>query len=63
MSRLTLKPTSDRKVVAEESAAAVTPARSRAPISGGIKFMAAQIIVCSWGKMSILLRLTTVAAA
>ncbi len=63
MSWLMLKPTSDRKVVAEENAAAVTPARSRAPIRGGIMFMAAQIMVCSSGKMSILLRLTTVAAA
>ena len=63
MSLLTLKPTSDKNVVAEDKAAAITPASNIAPISGGIMFIAAQIIVCSLGSMSALLRLTTVAAA
>ena len=48
---------------AARSAAAITPASKMAPIKGGIRFIAAQIMVSSWGKMSVRLRLTTVAAA
>ena len=47
MSLLTLNPTRDRKVVAEDSAAAITPVSNIAPITGGIIFFAAQIMVSS----------------
>jgi len=63
ISLLTLNPTKDKKVVADDKAAAITPASSIAPMSGGIMFNAAHIMVSSWGKISSLLRLTTVAAA
>ena len=42
-SRLTLKPTNERNVEAEESAAATMPATSNAPKKVGTKWVAAQI--------------------
>ena len=46
-SLLALNPTRDRKVVAEDSAAAITPVSNKAPIAFGIMFIAAQIMVSS----------------
>ena len=44
ISLLTLKPTIDRNVVADDNAAATIPAKTTAPSNGGMRFMAAQII-------------------
>ena len=63
MSWLRLKPTSDRKVVAEESAAAIRPASNSAPSQVGRMLVAAQIIVLSMGSMSDLVRFTVAAVA
>ena len=51
MSLLILKPTRDKKVEAEESAAATIPASNRAPKSVGTRFMEAQMITVSEGVM------------
>ena len=51
MSLLILKPTRDKKVEAEESAAATIPASNRAPKSVGTRFIEAQMITVSEGVM------------
>jgi hypothetical protein len=57
ISLLPLKPTSDKKVEAEDSAAAMIPAISKTPGKVGIRFIAAQISAPSGGSMFGLLRL------
>ena len=52
ISLLTLKPTSDKNVDAEDSAAAIIPASKRAPRNEGTKFFAAQIITVSDGEIA-----------
>ena len=61
MSLLTLKPTKDRKVDADDSPAAKMPHTSSAPTMVGTSFMAAQMMTLSAGSMLGLLRLTMVA--
>ena len=57
-SLLALKPTSERKVDAEESAAAMMPAKTRAPKKSGTRFLAAQINTVSDGTIFGLTRFT-----
>ena len=56
---LTLKPTRDRNVEAEDSAAAMIPATSSAPSTGGTNWVAAQISTVSGGSIAGLARLIT----
>ena len=57
MSLLTLKPIRDKKVDAEDSAAAIIPASKSAPRKVGTRFLAAQIITVSEGEIFGLARL------
>ena len=59
---LTLKPTSDRNVDAEDKPAASTPQMRSAPSAVGNRFIATQIMVLSGGVISGLIRFTAVAA-
>ena len=51
MSLLMLKPTRDKKVDAEDRAAAIIPASKRAPKKLGTRFLAAHITTVSDGEI------------
>ena len=57
ISLLTLKPTSDKKVDADDNAAAIMPANNSAPKISGTSDLAAQIMTVYEGVMSGLARL------